>query len=610
MTEGPPRYGGRYEITSALASGGMAEVFLARDELLGRQVALKVLHPEFARDKTFIERFRREAQAAASLNDPRIVSVFDWGSDDGTYYLVMEYVEGKTLRDVIRSEGPLTIERSLEIASDVCMALHYAHGNGIVHRDVKPANIAITPGGQTKVMDFGIARAASDAGQTMTQTGTVMGTANYLSPEQAQGTPVDARSDVYSLGVVLYEMLTQEVPFQADTAVAIAYKHVKEDPVPPSMLNAEIPQEVDAVVMKALAKNPDNRYQSASEMRSDLQRVLRGQPVSATPVMPAEQTAMMQSSDRTTVMPVPTVPESSRRRRALAYTLITLLFLSIIVGLVALLFSLFAPGGEPVEIPDVTGLAFTDAEHQLEGAGLKARLADREFHDSVPEGSVISQDPEGGRKEPEGTVIDLVVSQGPQTIGIPDVVGKTEEEARSLITDAGFVVGNVTRAFSDEVPQDSVISQSPEAGERVPRESRVDLVVSGGRNTVSVPEVTGIDEQRAREIILERGLNPVVVEVCNTTRRNNTVMDQSPAPREQVAEGSDVTITVNKAPSVPGVRGDTEEEATDALQLAGFRVRVVEQEALPPNEGRVLDQDPSSGTTACRGDVVTITVGR
>ncbi|HEX2053272.1 MAG TPA: protein kinase, partial [Actinomycetota bacterium] len=257
------QYGGRYQIQGSIASGGMAEVFVARDLLLDRLVALKLMHPEFARNKAFIERFRREAQAAASLNDSRVVAIYDWGSDSGTYFIVMEYVEGSTLAEIISTSGPLPIAKAAKIAIEVLGGLHLAHQKGIVHRDVKPANIAITVGGQVKVMDFGIARAASDGAVTVTQTGMVIGTASYFSPEQAQGKPVDARSDIYSTGVVLYEMLTGVVPFRGESPVAVAYKHVSEDPTPPRALAEDIPPALEAVVMKALAKNPDNRYQTA-----------------------------------------------------------------------------------------------------------------------------------------------------------------------------------------------------------------------------------------------------------------------------------------------------------------------------------------------------------
>lgn len=287
-------YGGRYAVQERVGSGGMAEVYRARDDLLGREVAIKVLHERFARDRSFVERFRREAQSAANLNHPNVVSLYDYGADDDTYFIVMEYIDGRSLHDVIEGDGPLMPERAAEIASDVARALERAHSGGLVHRDIKPSNIMITDSGQTKVTDFGIARALGrDGEQTMTQTGMVIGTASYLSPEQAQGNPVDARSDVYALGIVLYEMLTGRVPFSGETPLAIAYKHVRETPEPPSRVNQDVPQPLDAIVMKALAKNPDNRYSSAREMHEDLQRFLSGQPVQATPLM-ADATAVAQ----------------------------------------------------------------------------------------------------------------------------------------------------------------------------------------------------------------------------------------------------------------------------------------------------------------------------
>lgn len=617
MSDSGRRYGGRYQITSPIASGGMAEVFLARDELLGREVALKVLHPEFARDSAFIERFRREARAAASLNDPRIVSVFDWGSDDGTYYIVMEYVQGRSLREVIQTEGPLSPQRAAEIAADVCAALHLAHQQGIVHRDIKPANITISPTGQTKVMDFGIARQSQDSGQTVTQTGTVIGTAAYLSPEQAQGLPVDARSDVYSTGIVLYEMLTGDVPFKADTSVAVAYKHVKEDPIPPRRLNREVPSGLDAVAMKALAKNPDNRYETAEEMRADLTRVLAGRPVEATPLLPDDDETRAGGRDDATIL-VPQRINSDRtavmeraayqpdRKRGLVYALTFLLFFGLIVGAVALAFSLFGGGHEKVEVPKVVGQPLEQAQAILEQAELRSKVTDREFSETVPEGYVVAQDPEDGVKADKDSTVALVISKGPERVEVPDVVGKTEADARVAIEAAGLKVGSVRPEVSKVVEQGKVISQSPASRERVEKGTSVDLVVSSGKEIVKVPDVRGLAEDRAKEILLSRNLDPIVKEVCNTSQRSGTVVDQDPAPQTEVAEGSTVTITVNRAVPVPDVVGMKKDDARTNLEAAGFKV--TEDPGVGPKD-RVVEQSPKAGKLACKGDTVTIFVG-
>jgi serine/threonine-protein kinase len=606
LSELGKKYGGRYQIAGKLGSGGMAEVFLARDDLLGRNVALKILHANYANDGVFIERFRREAQAAASLNEPRIVSVFDWGSDDGTYYLVMEYVDGRNLRQIITEEGPLLPDRAVEIAIDVCAGLHFAHQHGIIHRDVKPANIHITERGQTKVMDFGIARAAAEDGQTVTKTGTVMGTAAYLSPEQAQGLDVDPRSDVYSAGIVLYEMLTGDVPFKADTPVAVAYKQVKENATPPSRVNPDVPQALDDVVMRALAKDPKHRYQSADEMKLDLERVVRGEAIDAAPLL-SDATAAVPIADSTTVLPVEPV-DVSPGRKALAYTLIVLTFLGILVALVALLFSLLGPKGATVDVPSVIGMDFEAAEARLSGHGLIAVDGGEDFHDTIAAGFVISQSPGAGEKARENTPVSLVISKGPETIEVPNVVGAREEDARKILEDLDLEV-TVSREFSEEVEEGLVISQNPEATTAVSRGSTVELVVSGGEVIVTVPNVTGITEQRAREILTERGLKTAVTEVCNTGERHNRVLDQNPAPREEVPEGSTVTLTVNRAPAIPNVEGETQADATEELEEAGFNVEVEEEATPQPNDnGRVIDQDPSSGTQACRDDTVTITV--
>lgn len=617
MTRPGHKFGGRYEVTEPIASGGMAEVFLARDNLLGRKVALKVLHPEYARDNAFITRFRREAQAAASLNDPRVVSIFDWGSDDGTYYIVMEYVQGRTLRDIIQAEGSLMPQRAAEIAADVATALHIAHQQGIVHRDIKSANIAVTPGGQTKVMDFGIARGPTEQGQTVTQTGTVIGTAAYLSPEQAQGLPVDPRSDVYSTAVVLYEMLTGDVPFKAETPVGVAYKHVKEDAAPPSDHNPEIPPELDAIVLKGMSKNPDNRYQSAQEMGRDLKRWLAGRPVEATPIMSPDETAIVRRGDQIMVAArgadttrVMRTAEPPRGRRALVYGLTFLLFFGILVAAVALLFSLFGRGGPVIEVPDVVGMDLDEALRILDSRGLTGVVDRREFHETHPAGTVISQDPEDGFKVRSGHRVRLVVSRGAERIDVPEVVGQTREDAERTLEESGLEVGAVRTQASDDVPEGVVISQDPPAGRSVERGTPVDLVVSSGRQIVRVPDVTGFSEERARQILLDRNLNPVVRKVCRTSERDDIVLSQDPAAQTDVPEGSDVTITVNDTQTVPNVETKTEEEAKAQLRAAGFEVEPKKKKTNNVFEkGKVISQSPSAGTSACKGDTVTIEVG-
>lgn len=607
MTGNGKLYGGRYRVQEAIASGGMAEVFVARDELLGRKVALKLLQPELARDRSFRERFRREAQAAASLNDPGIVSVYDWGADEGDYYLIMEYVEGSTLRDVIKDEGHMEQTRAAEIAADICAALNVAHQKGIVHRDVKPANIAITPGGQTKVMDFGISRAETDDGHTVTQAGMVMGTAKYFSPEQAQGMPVDARSDLYSVGVILYEMLTGRPPFEGDTPAAIAYKHVSEAPVPASQLVSEVSGDADAIVMKALAKNPDNRYESALDMRSDLKRLMRGDRVEATPILASDPTVALVAGDRTAVLEAAPGAGATRGRRALAYTLIALLFLSVIVLAVTLLFALLGPGGRKVVVPSVVGLPLVEAQRLLSARGLKPVVEPQSFSETVPEGNVISQDPGEEREVEEGSDVKLVVSKGPERVVVPNLIGKSQQEAENLLKESGLEVGAVSSRFDKTVEAGTVLDQTPNSGQRVDRGSSVDLVLSGGKELVRVPRLTGLSENEAKERIADAKLKAQVVEACNTGRANDEVMSQDPAPGEEVAEGSVVTITVNRAPKIPSVLNQTEAAATKELEDLGFKVEVL-RETAPGKTGRVIKQDPDAGERACKGDTVTITV--
>ena len=430
----------RYEIDSVLGQGGMAEVYLGRDKVLGRPVAVKVLGSQFARDRPFVVRFRREAQAAAALNHPNVVSVFDTGSDDGTHFIVMEYVQGKTLAQVLREGGRILPERAAEIAQAVAEALAFAHAAGIIHRDVKPGNIMLTPSGDVKVMDFGIARATTS--ETLTATATVLGTATYFSPEQAQGEPVDARSDIYSLGCVLYEMLTGHPPFAGETPVSVAYKHVKEEPVPPSSLNADIPADVDAIVMKCLAKNPANRYQTARELAQDLGRFVNGEPVVATPVLPFEATtqAMERPTRSTMVLPATTAADTSRRRRWVAVAVLLLLLAMLAVGLFFLAKALTSSGAL-IDVKDVRGKPLNVAEAILQQQGFSPRVG-RHVASQYPKGTVAAYRP---AKAAVGATITLDISNGNGTTTVPDVSCEPRAQAMQDLEAAGLkgkVVGN------------------------------------------------------------------------------------------------------------------------------------------------------------------------
>ena len=545
----------RYELQEQLGAGGMAEVFLGRDRVLGRTVAVKTLLSAYSGDPHFIERFRREAQNAAALNHPNIVGVYDTGDDDGTHYIVMEYVEGRTLREVIREEGPLLPERAAEIAADVCAGLAFAHQHGIVHRDIKPANIMITGRGMVKVADFGIARAMS--GDTVTQTAMVLGTAQYFSPEQAQSAPVDARSDLYSLGVVLYEMLTRQVPFTGSSPVAIAYKHVKEPPTPPSRLNPDVPAPLEAIVLKALAKNPDNRYQSSDEMREDLLRALHGQPVEATPVL-SDATGMIDlSSDETQIVERrPTMPgykhertpEEKRRRTGI---LLLGAILAAIVGVAAWAVLGLIGGTKIARVPDVLGERLSVAEARIEAEGFDVDLLDPQFSDKYPAGTVMAMNPTPGTELTKGDTVTLTPSAGIERVKVPDVLGKSEAEAKRILEAAGLKIGEVTHENSER-RFGTVIDQRPGANTEVAKGSTATLVVSKGRESATIPDVRGrfADDAAARlegagfdVIIIEEEQNPdCAVEVGRVCR-------QSPEGGTTRAKGSNVTIWVAKQPA-------------------------------------------------------------
>lgn len=607
MSAGDQTYGGRYAVIERVGVGGMAEVYRARDELLGREVAVKVLTERLSTDRSFVERFRREAQAAANLNHPNIVSLYDYGSEGATNFIVMEYIDGRSLAEVIAQEAPLLPERAAEIAADVAKALERAHNAGLVHRDIKPNNIMMTSTGQTKVTDFGIVRAlGGETEQQMTQTGVVIGTAAYLSPEQAQGNPVDARSDVYSLGCVLYEMLTGTPPFTGDTPLAVAYRHVRETAAPPSSTNPDAPQDLDSIVMKSLAKNPDNRYSSASEMRDDLERFTAGQKVHATPLLEETMVGTAVGSG-TQVMRGTEVfaadEEESKRSRAGWYVVIALLILGLF-GLLAYLIANNLLGGELVKVPKVVGLTEDEAVEELEAAGFQVETETRPSE--ADEGEVIDQEPNAGKRLEEGETVTITVSSGVKQVEVPDVEGLELKEARELIKAEGLEVA-VTPVETEEYDEGIVISQSPPAGTEVDVESEVELDVSAGPAAVTVPDVINQSEDSAVAEIERAGL---VAEV-NTAPSDvdeGLVIEQEPAPGSKAAPGDTVTILVSEGPDsqeMPNVIGQDGDEAEAMLEGDPYLLEVSIEETLcedatPP--GRVCEQEPAPDTEVEQGD--------
>jgi eukaryotic-like serine/threonine-protein kinase len=561
MTQ-PRLLGGRYELDGVVGRGGMAEVYRARDIRLDRVVAVKTLREDLARDQTFQARFRREAQSAASLNHPSIVAVYDTGEDSSSSshipYIVMEYVDGRTLRDLLRDDRRLLPERALEITDGVLRALDYSHSHGIVHRDIKPGNVMLTRNGQVKVMDFGIARAVSDAQATMTQTAQVIGTAQYLSPEQARGERVDARSDLYSTGCLLYELLTGRPPFLGDSPVAIAYQHVRENPIPPSHLDPEVPQWADAIVLRAMAKDPGERYQSAAQMRGDIQRALSGMPVAGprTATYGATQrmgpaTAMAATSTRA-IPDYPYGPQEDgyppdgppRKRRTALWWALGVLLVIAVVGIVAYL--ILHGGSSGTSVPQVDNMKLAKAELTIKHAGLKYTVKG-ENSSTVHKGFVISTTPPNGQVVPAGSKVTINVSNGPKKVSVKNVVGLSQTAAETALQGQGLQTAARTAPRSTK-PQGTVVRQDPAGGTQVAPNSKVTIWVSGGG--VKVQNVVGEPRATAAQILRGEGLQPVVrIAQGPPGTLPGIVFNQTPGAGAVVSSGSTVIIYVEAQPS-------------------------------------------------------------
>ena len=546
--------GGRYRVEDELGRGGMARVYRGTDGVLGRPVAVKVLSPQYAQDANFVTRFRREAQAAARLNHPNLVQVYDTGSDDGVHYIVMEYVEAKTLADYLAGGGRIMPERAVELAEAVCDALSVAHAQGVIHRDVKPANIMVTRDGQVKVTDFGIARVTTN--ETVEQTAAVLGTASYLSPEQAQGGAIDQRSDLYSLGCVMYEMLTGQPPFTADSPVAVASKHVLEQPIPPSRLNPDVSPALDAIVMKALAKNPDNRYQSAAEMKDDLERVRRGLPVLATPLLPpSPQTTQVihrAEPQPTSVLPAgvataPTVPPRDRTPGWLI-ALIVVLVLAVLGALLWLFARNVLSSNQPssVAVPNVVGLAQDQATTKLSNAGFNPVIGGSKVSDQPP-GTVLVQDPPAGQLADTGSDVTLTVARAVKQVTVPPIIGQTVDQARATLKSFGLDVGTVTEQESTQ-PEGTILDQTPKAGEKVDKGSTVDVVVAkpaASPTAVPITDYTCQPLKHAQDELEKAGFNVVVSDAPAynpSCAQDGKVAAQSPSSGSAVP-GSTITLT-------------------------------------------------------------------
>ncbi|WP_037911467.1 Stk1 family PASTA domain-containing Ser/Thr kinase [Actinacidiphila yeochonensis] len=648
--EEPRRLGGRYELGSVLGRGGMAEVYLAHDTRLGRTVAVKTLRVDLARDPSFQARFRREAQSAASLNHPSIVAVYDTGEDyvDGISipYIVMEYVDGSTLRELLHSGRKLLPERSLEMTVGILQALEYSHRAGIVHRDIKPANVMLTRTGQVKVMDFGIARAMGDSGMTMTQTAAVIGTAQYLSPEQAKGEQVDARSDLYSAGCLLYELLTVRPPFVGDSPVAVAYQHVREEPQPPSVFDPEVTPAMDAIVLKALTKDPDYRYQSADEMRADVEAALDGQPVGATAAMGSAgygyphgygdggaTTALPTHQESHTTMLPPMRDDDGgygyddrpdrRRQKKRGNTSTVLLVVAgvlVLIGAIFLgkaLFGGHSPGGDAT-VPNFVNSSYADAQRTAGNVDLTLVKGPDVYCDNVDKNLVCKQDPANGAAVPANKTITVNLSKGSAPLAVPDVRNDQYNDAYSQLTDAGFQVKKKTQTSTTQ-DDGTVLSQDPSPGSKQPKGTTITLTVAEAPKQVQVPNVMGLQQAAAEQSLKGAGFTNITETQQADASAAGTVINETPDPLSSQELDTQISLTISSGPqttppattqAMPGLTGQSVGAAKAALQAMGLNLQInaVLMNGQPAgDDATVMLSDPPQGTQLQQNQQITLT---
>jgi serine/threonine-protein kinase len=624
----------RYEVVRKLGSGGFADVYLANDRLLGRQVALKILSSRYAHDEQFVERFRREASSAAGLNHPNIVQIYDRGEAEGTYYIAMEYLEGRSLKEIIVKYAPLSSELLVSVAVQIVEALRFAHRRDVIHRDIKPQNIIIDNDGRVKVTDFGIARAGSAS--TMTEAGSILGTAHYFSPEQAQAQPVEAASDLYSLGVVMYEMATGQLPFDGDNPVSIAMKHVHDMPVPPRTLNPAIPENLEAVIMRALGKRPIDRYLTAQAMLDDLRRVQEGETVTtpngfgeeATRVMsntavaaaagtqgPAQPTMVRarRSEDPAQFYQPEERPE--RRRAVWPWILVIILIAALGGAAYVILTNWNSAQAEMQTVPGVVGLSEAAAQTKITAEGFKYQKEGAQASADVAEGNVARQDPEQNTKLEKGGTVGYWVSSGAGKVTVQNVVGKDVVEATAILSKQGLDVTTKPEVNPD-VQVGTVLRQNPEAQQQVDAGTTVTLTVAAATNTVKVPPLTGMSQENAVNLLKSMGLTSNV-QAVDSQLPGGTVDHQDPASGTEVQPGTTVNVYISNQPvsttvKVPAVAalGLTEAQAKARLAQYGLKAQIVDLETPDFKPGLCIYQDPAAGVEVKIGSTVQITIAR